>query len=59
MFVGYSAHHAHGVYRMLNFETEMIINSHDIIWLDQLHKEWILKKPFKILIKVQRRRAKI
>jgi hypothetical protein len=39
MFVGYSAHHAHDVYRMLNFETEMIINSRDIIWLNQVHEE--------------------
>jgi hypothetical protein len=30
---------------MLNFETEMIINLRDIIWLNQLHKQWILKKP--------------
>jgi hypothetical protein len=45
MFVGYFAHHAHDVYRMLNFETEMIINSHDIIWLNQVHKELILKEP--------------
>jgi hypothetical protein len=45
MFVGYSAHHAHDVYRKLNFETEMIINLLDIIWLHQVHKEWILNKP--------------
>jgi hypothetical protein len=45
MFVGYSAHHALDVYRMLNLETEMIINSRDIIWLNQVHKEWILNKP--------------
>jgi hypothetical protein len=45
MFVGYSSHHAHDVYRMLNFETETIINSRDIIWLNQIHKEWILQKP--------------
>jgi hypothetical protein len=30
MLVGYSAHHAHDVYRMLSFETEMIINLRDI-----------------------------
>jgi hypothetical protein len=45
MFGGYSAHHAHDVYRMLNFETETIINLRDIIWLNQVHKEWILKEP--------------
>jgi hypothetical protein len=45
MFVGYSALHAHDVYRILNLETEMIINSRNIIWLNQVHKEWILNKP--------------
>jgi hypothetical protein len=45
IFVGYSVHHAHNVYRMLNFETEIIINLRDIIWLNQLHKQWILNKP--------------
>jgi hypothetical protein len=25
MFVGYSAHHAHDVYRMLNLETEILL----------------------------------
>jgi hypothetical protein len=43
MFVGYSVNHAHDVYRM-HIETEMIINSRDIIWLNQMHKDWILKK---------------
>jgi hypothetical protein len=38
MFVGYSVHHAHDVYRMLNIETEMIINSQDIIWLNEMPK---------------------
>jgi hypothetical protein len=41
MFVGYSVHHAHDVYRMLNIETEMIINSCNIIWLNEMHKDWI------------------
>ena len=31
MFVRYSAHHTHDVYRMLNRDTEMIINSCDTI----------------------------
>jgi hypothetical protein len=31
MFAGYSVHHAHDVFRMLNIETEMIVNSRDII----------------------------
>jgi hypothetical protein len=44
MFVGYSVHHAHDVYRMLNIETEMTINSRDIIWLNEMHKDWIGRK---------------
>jgi hypothetical protein len=44
MFVGYSVHHAHDVFRMLNIETEMIINSQDIIWLNEMHKDWIGRK---------------
>jgi hypothetical protein len=43
MFVGYSVNHAHDVYRM-HIATEMIINSRDIIWLNQMHKDWILKE---------------
>jgi hypothetical protein len=31
MLFGYSVHHAHDIYRTLNFETEMIINSQDFI----------------------------
>jgi hypothetical protein len=41
MFVGYSVHHA---YRMLNIETQMIINSRNIIWLNEMHKYWIGRK---------------
>ena len=44
MFVGYSVHHAHDLYRMLNIESEMIINSRDIIWLKEMHKDWIGRK---------------
>ena len=44
MFVGYSVHHAHDVYRMLNIESEIIINSRDIIWLKEMHKDWIGRK---------------
>jgi hypothetical protein len=44
MFVGYSVHHAHDAYRMLNIETEMIINSRDIIWLNEMHKDLIGRK---------------
>jgi hypothetical protein len=45
MVVDYSANHAHDVYRKLNFETEMIINLRGIIWLNQVHKELIIKTP--------------
>ena len=44
MCVGYSVHHTHDVYRMLNMDTEMIINSRDIIWLIEVHKDWIARK---------------
>jgi hypothetical protein len=44
MFVGYSVHHANDVYRMLNLDTEMIINSQDIIWLNKKHEEWVKRK---------------
>jgi Reverse transcriptase (RNA-dependent DNA polymerase) len=44
MFVGYTLHHAHDVYRMLKIETAMIINSQDIIWLNEMHKDWIGRK---------------
>ena len=43
MFVGYSVDHAHDVYRMLNLETNYIINSRDIKWLKSYHKDWIKK----------------
>ena len=36
MFVGYSVDHAHDVYRMLNLETNYIINSRDITYLELL-----------------------
>jgi hypothetical protein len=41
MFVGYFVHHASEVFRMLSLDTEMIINSQDIIWLNKKHEEWI------------------
>ena len=45
MFVGYySLYHEHDVYRMLNMENEKIINSHNIIWLDEVYKDCIARK---------------
>jgi hypothetical protein len=44
MFMGYSVNHAHDVYRMLNMETKYVINSQDIIWLNQMHNDWNAKK---------------
>jgi hypothetical protein len=43
MFVGYSVDHAHDVYRMLNLETDHVINSRVIKWLKLYHKDWINK----------------
>jgi hypothetical protein len=37
MFVGYMEHHSRDAYRMLNLTTNSIINSRDIIWLNN---EW-------------------
>jgi hypothetical protein len=41
IFVGYSVHHANDVYRMLNLDTKRIIQSHDIIWLNEAYHDWI------------------
>jgi hypothetical protein len=41
MFVGYSVHHANDVYRMLNLDTKRIIQSRDIIWLNEAYQDWI------------------
>jgi hypothetical protein len=43
MFVCYSVDHAHDAYRMLNLETNRIINSRDIKWLKLYQKDWINK----------------
>jgi hypothetical protein len=53
MFVAYSVHHAHDVYRMLNIETEMIINSQDIIWLNEMHKDLIGRKVNSLLMMIK------
>jgi hypothetical protein len=44
MFMGYSLNHAHDVYRMLNMDTIYVINSRDIIWLNQMYNNWKIKK---------------
>jgi hypothetical protein len=41
MFIGYSVHHANDVYRMLNLDTKNIIQSRDIIWLNEAYRDWI------------------
>jgi hypothetical protein len=40
MLVGYTEHHSRDVYRMLNLATNSIINSQDIIWLNNTYGEW-------------------
>jgi hypothetical protein len=37
MFVGYSVHNENDVYRMLNLDTNIIIQSRDIIWLNEAY----------------------
>jgi hypothetical protein len=44
MFVGHSVHHKKDVYRMLNIDTKSIIQSRDIIWLNEIHNYWIERK---------------
>jgi hypothetical protein len=44
MFVEYSVHHANDVYRMLNLDTKRIIQSCDIIWLNEAYHDWINRK---------------
>jgi ClpP class serine protease len=44
MFVGYSVHHENDVYRMLNLDTKSIIQSHNIIWLNEAYHDWMEKK---------------
>jgi hypothetical protein len=44
MFVGYSIDHANDVYRMLNLETNYIINSRDIKWIKVYHNDWTRQK---------------
>ena len=44
IFVGYAENHSKDVYRMLNLETNSIINSRDIIWLKKMHKDWLKNK---------------
>jgi hypothetical protein len=44
MFVGYSVYHANDVYRMLNLDNKSIIQSRNIIWLNEADNDWIEKK---------------
>jgi DNA-binding phage protein len=44
MFVGYSVHHANDVHRMLKINTKSILQSCDIIWLNEAYDEWIDRK---------------
>jgi hypothetical protein len=44
MFVGYSVHHENDVYRMLKLDTERIIQSRVIIWLNDTYHDWIDRK---------------
>jgi hypothetical protein len=44
MFVGYSVHHANDVYRKLNLDKKSIIQSSNIIWLNEADNHWIEKR---------------
>ena len=49
IFVGYAENHSKDVYRMLNLETNAIINSRDIIWLKKMHTDWLQNKLMTIV----------
>jgi hypothetical protein len=44
MFVGYSVHHANDDCRILNLDNKRIIQSRDIIWLNEAYHHWIDRK---------------
>jgi ClpP class serine protease len=44
MFIGYSVHHANDVYRMLNLDIKTIIQSRNIIWMNEAYHDWIDRK---------------
>jgi hypothetical protein len=44
MFLGYSVNHANYLYIMLNIVTKRIIQSRDIIWLNETYHDWIERK---------------
>jgi hypothetical protein len=46
-FVGYSVHHANDVYRMLNLDIKRIMQSRDIIRLNEAYHDWIERKVSK------------
>jgi hypothetical protein len=44
MFVGYSVHHVHYAYGMLNIDTKSIIQERETILLNEAYQNWIEKK---------------
>jgi hypothetical protein len=40
VFVGYTEHHLRDVHRMLNLTKNSVINSCDVIWLNNTYKNW-------------------
>jgi hypothetical protein len=44
VFVEYSVNHTNDVYSMLNLDTKSIIQSRDIIWLNEAYHDWIERK---------------
>jgi hypothetical protein len=44
MCVEYSVNHSNNVYRMLNLDTKRIIQSCDIIWLNEAYHDWVERK---------------
>jgi hypothetical protein len=44
MYIGYYIHDTNDVYRILNLDTKSIIQSRDIIWLNEAYHDWIERK---------------
>jgi hypothetical protein len=44
--------HSGDLYRMLNSNTNSIINSHDIIWLNKAYKQWKNSKKISVVEEV-------
>jgi hypothetical protein len=59
IFVGYSDNHSREVFRMSNLKSCRVINSRYVVWLNKMHKQWIIEnqqftKPLKMTMMICR-----